>query len=45
MAAAIPMNVANTFKNGGIGLLNDEGSLLCYVNPESIRCTSAQFDW
>jgi hypothetical protein len=38
MAAAIPINVVGSFKNAGIALLNDEGSLLCYVNPEAIRC-------
>jgi hypothetical protein len=38
MGAATPIDVISTFKNAGIGLLNDEGSLLCDVNPEVIRC-------
>jgi hypothetical protein len=38
MGAPIPINGISTFKNAGIALLSDEGSLLCDVNPEAIRC-------
>jgi hypothetical protein len=35
---AVDLRYCPQIKNAGIALLNDEGKLLCYVNPGAIRC-------
>jgi hypothetical protein len=38
MSAASPMNIIKSFRNAGISLAVEHGTLLCKITPETARC-------